>query len=114
MHYFDLIFTLHAQEQLKARGIKIADAWETFKHPNRSGKNKYGGFRFEKEFESYTVTVIAIQNNKNEWIVKSVWRNPELPGTEDSKRKAVWKKYNKSGLLGKIWIQVKQQLGISS
>ncbi len=112
MQYFDLIFTLHAQKQLKERGIKISDAWETFKHPTRNKKGKYGGLVFEREFEEYKISVAAVQNQKNEWVVKSAWRNPELPGTEDAKRKAVWKKYNKSGFLGQLWIQLKQQIGL--
>lgn len=112
MQYFDVIFTLHAQEQLRERGIKISETYETFKHSTRSQKGKYGGLEFIREFEDYKITVAAIQNRKNEWIIKSVWRNPELPGTEDAKRKAVWKKYNKSGFLGQLWIQIKQQLGL--
>lgn len=112
MRYFDLIFTLHAQDQLKNRGIKIAEAWETFKHPNRSKKGKYGGLEFEREFDNHKITVVATQNNKNEWIVKSVWRNPPLPETADARQKESWKKYNKSGFWGKIWTQIKQQLEI--
>lgn len=111
MKYFDLIFTLHAQEQLINRGIKISEAWETFKHPNRSQEGKYGGLELEKEFDDYKITVVAKQNPKNEWVVRSVWRNPPLPGTADAKQKTLWKKYNKSGFLGQLWIQLKQQLG---
>ena len=111
MQYFDLIFTLHAQDQLRNRGIKISEAWETFKHPLRTQKGKYGGLEFEREFDNYKITVVAIQNNKNVWIVKSVWRNPPLLGTADAKQKESWKKYNKSGLWGKIWITIKQQIG---
>lgn len=114
MHYFGLIFTLHAQEQLKNRGIKISEAWETFKHPDRTQKGKYGGIELEREYDDYKITVVAIQNKKNEWIIKSVWRNPPLPGTADAKQKEFWKKYNKAGFWGKIWIQIKQQLGMES
>lgn len=111
MQYFDLIFTFHAQDQLKNRGIKISEAWETFKHPTRSGKGKHGGLEFERKFDNYKITVIATQNPKNEWVVKSVWRNPPLSGTPDSKQKAEWKKYKEAGFWGKIWITIKQQLG---
>lgn len=111
MRYFDLIFTLHAQKQLTARGIKIEDTWKTFKHATASSKNKYGGIRFEKEFDNFKITVVAFQNPKNEWVVKSVWRNPPLPGTSDAKQKESWEKYNKAGFWGKIWLQFKQQLG---
>ena len=113
MQYFDLIFSLHAQDQLKSRGIKMADAYEVFKHPTLTNKNKYGkGVDFEREFDDFKITVVALQNPKNEWIVKSVWRNPPLAGTVDARQKSTWKKYNKSGFLGQLWIQIKQQLGI--
>lgn len=111
MQYFDLIFTLHAHDQLKNRGIKIAEAWKTFKHPIRTQKGKHGGLEFEHEFDDYKITVVAIQNNKNEWIVKSVWRKPPLSETADAKQKSLWNKDKKAGFLGKIWIQIKQQLG---
>ncbi|MBI4091755.1 MAG: hypothetical protein HY427_00915 [Candidatus Levybacteria bacterium] len=107
-----MIFTLHSQDQLKNRGIKIAEAWETFKHPIRTQKGRYGGLEFEREFEDYKITIVAVQNDKNEWIVKSVWRNPPLPNTSDARQKAVWGKYKKAGFCGKIWIQIKQQLKI--
>jgi hypothetical protein len=112
MRYFNLIFTLHAQDQMRERGIKIAEAWETFKHPTMTAHGKHGGEQFEREFSDYKITVVAFLNRKNEWVVKSLWRNPELPGTDDSKRKAIWKRYNKAGIWGKIWIQIKQQIGI--
>jgi len=111
MQYFDLIITKHAQEQIAARGLKINEVWETFKHPNRTSRNKYSGQKFEKEFENYKITVVAIQNPKNELVAKSVWRNPPLPDTPDAKKKAMWKKYNKSGFFGQLWIQIKQQFG---
>lgn len=111
MRYFDLIFTLHSQDQLKNRGIKIAEAWETFKHPIRTQKGRYGGLEFEHEFDDYKITVVAVQNDKNEWMVKSVWRKPPLPETVDARQKQVWKRYNKSGFWGKIWIMAKRQLG---
>lgn len=113
MKYFDLIFTLHAQDQLKNRGIKIAEAWEAFKHPTITKVGKHKGTKeFEREFDNFKITVVAHQNQKNEWIVRSVWRDPPLPGTADAKQKESWKKYNKSGFWGKIWIQIKQQLGL--
>lgn len=112
MQYFDLIFTLHSQDQLRNRGIKISEAWETFKHPTRTQKGKYGGLEFQREFDDFKISLVAHQNMKNEWVVRSVWRNPELPGTADAKQKSIWKRYNKSGFWGKIWIMVKQQLGL--
>jgi len=112
MQYFGLIFTVHAREQLKNRGIKTEEAWETFNRPTRTQKGKHGGLEFEHEFDDYKIIVVAIQNNKNEWIVKSVWRNPPIPNTSDARQNAVWKKYKRARFWGKIWITIKRQLGI--
>ena len=112
MQYLDLIFTLHAQDQLKNRGVKMEQAWETFKHPTQTTKGRYGGVEYQREFDGYKITVIAIQNNKNEWIAKSVWRNPPLSGTADAREKSAWGKYKKAGFWGKTWIIVKQQMGL--
>lgn len=113
MQYFDLIITNHAQEQIRERGLKLDDVYEAFKHPTRQFKNKYGGQQFEHEFGDFKITVIAILNNKNEWVAKSAWRNPTLPGTSDAKQKESWKKYNRSNMWRKVWISIKQQLGLS-
>jgi hypothetical protein len=90
----------------------MEQAWEAFKHPTKTEKGEYGGLVFQREFDDYKVSVVTIQNNKREWIVKSVWRNPPLAGTADAKQKSEWKKYNKSGFWGKAWIILKQQLGL--
>ena len=112
MYYFDLIFTLHAQKQLKERGIKIAEAWETLKNPTKSAPGKKDGHEFEKEYDGYKITVVAVRNPKDEWVVKSVWRNPPLEGTKDAQEKKLWKKYNKSKFWGKLILDVRKQLGI--
>ncbi|OGH16754.1 MAG: hypothetical protein A3C30_00225 [Candidatus Levybacteria bacterium RIFCSPHIGHO2_02_FULL_40_18] len=113
MQYFDLIFTLHAQEQMRNRGIKMEQAWEVFKHPMRTNIGKYKETKeFEREFDDFKITVVAHQNKKNEWVVRSVWRNPPLPGSPDAKQEETWKRYKKAGFWGKILIQIKQQLGL--
>jgi hypothetical protein len=114
MKYFNLVFTLHAQDQTEAREIKLAEVWETIKHPTSIKSGKYGGKQFEREYENYKITAVAVQNKEKEWVVKSVWRNPPLPDTADYKEKKAWRKYNKASTLGKIWIEIKNQLGIRS
>ena len=113
MQYFDLIFTLHSQRKLTERGIKMEDAYEAFKHPTHKKRGKFGdNFMFEREFPDFKLTVVARQNMKNEWVAKSAWRNPPLSGTADAREKETWKKYNKAGFFGQLWIQFKQQIGI--
>lgn len=112
MQYFDLIFTLHAQDQLRNRGIKIEQAWKTFNRPDRTQKGKLGGLEFKREFDDYKISVVAIQNPKDKWVVKSVWRDPPLPGTNDERERYRWQEYRNAGFWGKIWIAIKRQLGI--
>jgi len=112
MQYRDLILTLHAQKQIRARGLSLDDVYETFKNSTIRKKGEFGGFEFQKEFKDYKITVVAIQNSKNEWVVKSAWRNPPLPGTADARQKENWQKMNKAGFLGKIYLTVKLQLGL--
>jgi hypothetical protein len=112
MRYFDLIITLHAQEQIEERGLRLEEVWETFKHYTRFALGKRGGTEFVKEFPNYTIKVEAFQNRKNEWVVKTAWRNPAIAGTKDAKNKSYWKKLNKAGFWGKIWLTITRQLGL--
>lgn len=112
MQYFDLIFTNHAQSQIKARGISLEEVYDSFKNPTRTAKGKYGGEDFEKDFKDYKITVACAQNKKSEWIVKSAWRNPPLPGTLDAKKRQEWERMKKAGFGGKIYLTIKHQLGL--
>jgi hypothetical protein len=111
MQYLDLIFTNHALEQITRRGMKKEDAYEAFKHPDRTFGGKDGGTEFHKWFEGYEVTVIGKKNEMGSWVAISTWRNPPLSGTADSVKQSKWKDYKKAGFWGKVWINIKQQLG---
>ena len=113
MRYFNLIFTNHALQRIEERGLTKKLAWETFNHPDESKKAKNGGMQFVKYFEGFKAGLIAKQDMKDEWVVISFWRDPALPGTLDERKRYRWQKYRKSGFWGKIWIMVKQQLGLS-
>ena len=112
MRYFNLIFTKHALEMIVERGLTKELAWETFNHPNESKKTRNGKTQFIKYFDGFKTGLIAKQNDKNEWIVISFWRDPPLPGTSDERNRYRWQKYQKAGFWGKIWIMIKQQLGM--
>jgi len=111
MNYFDLIFTNHALDQMRRRGVSKEDAYEAFKHPDNDFIGKKGNTEFHKHFNGFEVIVIGKQNEKKEWVALSAWRNPPLAGTKDAIRASEWKEYKKAGSLGKIWISIKQQLG---
>lgn len=110
-YYGGLIWTNHAIEQMKRRGLSQEMAHETFSHPNQSerGKTK-DSFKYSKRFEDALVTVIAKQNEKREWVVLSAWIDPPLPGSIDAKEKEQYKKYQKASFYGKLWLTLKKQL----
>ncbi|HVT00838.1 MAG TPA: hypothetical protein VHE53_01220 [Patescibacteria group bacterium] len=113
MQYLDLILTNHVLEKANDRGIRKSEIYETFKHPDNSAKGKTrDSIENTKRFDDYTITVVLKQTESDGWLAVSAWRNPPLPGTRDARQKEAWKKYQKAGLLGKIWYQVKQQLGL--
>ena len=99
MRYFNLIFTNHALQRIEERDLTKILAWETFNHPDESKKTKKGAIQFIKYFDGFKTGLIAKQNDKNEWIVISFFRDPPLPG-------------KKTNFWGKICIIVKQQLGL--
>jgi len=112
-HYGGIIWTNHAQERLLSRGVPQHMALSAFQSPDATfpGKNP-GTMQYEKKIESSTITLIVKQNEKREWVILSGWIDPPLFGTKDYKQREEWKKYKKAGFWGKIWYQVKKQLGM--
>lgn len=112
MYYKDLIYTDHVLTRMKERGMDIEQIWQTLKYPDYKIKTKTGTPGFKKTFGEFQLTVVAVQNEKYEWVLKSAWREPPLPNTPDAKRREAWLKYRKAGFWGKIWISIKQQIGL--
>lgn len=112
-HYRNLIFTNHALERIKERKLMQQMAYDTFTAPDSVAEGKRTGTKeFRKRFEVSTVTLIATQNEKNEWVVLSVWIDPPLPGTKDFQEKERYHAYRKAGFWGKFWLTLKNQLGL--
>lgn len=111
-YYKGLIWTNHALKKIKERGISQDLAVQAFKNPDRTlrGREK-GSFEFQKNTENSKTTVIAKKNEKNEWIIISVWIDPPFPETIDAKRKEEYKKYQKASFWKKVFLTVKEQLG---
>lgn len=82
--YQGIIWTNHALERLKARKIPQEFAWKTFRFPDGSKQGKSGGSQeFVKKIENHTITLIAKQNEKREWLILSVWIDPPIQGSID-------------------------------
>ena len=73
-NYGGVIWTNHAISRLQDRKIKQGDAWVTWKNPDKSrfSKSKHA-FVYERNFGSQVVEVVAKKNDKNEWVILSVW-----------------------------------------
>jgi|GEM_PF-1196102 len=86
--YQGIIWTNHALERLKARQIPQEYAWKTFRFPDGSKPGKSGGSQeFTKKIESYSVTVIAKQNDQKAWLILSAWIDPPIQGSIDVKNR---------------------------
>ncbi len=69
-----VIWTNHALNRLRERGIKQGDAWATWRRPDQSryAKNK-GAWVYYKTYGNQKIEVVAKKNEKGKWIILSVW-----------------------------------------
>lgn len=112
-YYRGLIFTNHALQRLDERQFPADMVVETFNQPDgNSPARQPGAIEFRKRFNNATVSVIAKQNDRGEWLVLSNWIDPPLPGTKDYREKQRYHKYKRSGFWGKIWLTILRQLGL--
>ncbi len=72
-----VIWTNHALERLKQRGIKQGDAWATFNRPDQSrfAKSK-GAWVYYKTYGTEKIEVVAKKNEQGKWIILTVWSRP--------------------------------------
>lgn len=108
--YKNLIFTNHALTRLSQRRIEKEAAFGAFANPDKKEKKGDGTTTFVKKIDKHTVTILAKQNEKSEWIALSAWIDPPIPGTKDEKLKLEYRKYQKSGFWGKLFYIVKKQI----
>lgn len=111
--YKDTIWTNHVLERLEDRNIPQELAWRTLWYPDTTKKGQHSHTKeFTKKIENRIITVIATPNEKKEWIVMSCWAHPPFPGSIDIAKKKRYLQYKHSSLTGKIWIRIKQAIGL--
>mgnify|MGYP001578919046 CR=1 FL=1 len=109
--YGNAIWTNHAMERLNQRGLSQNIAWQAFNKPDNSFAGKQSGTtESQKRFGESLVTIISTRNEKGEWLILSCWIDPPLPGTMDYYKKEDYKKFQKSGFWGKVFLTLKKQL----
>lgn len=73
-HFGGVIWTNHALDRLRERGVKQGDAWATWRSPQTSKKGSaLGSWVYYRNYGSTQIEVVAKQNEKKEWIILSVW-----------------------------------------
>ena len=72
--YKGVVFTNHALDRLKQRGIKQGDAWATLKRSDQSRRGETSGsWVFYKTYGKKRIEVVAKKNDRRQWVVLSVW-----------------------------------------
>jgi hypothetical protein len=91
-HFGGVIWTNHALERLRTRGIKQGDAWATWNRPEQSRKgsgDNSGTWIYYRTWGNQRIEVVAKQNEKKEWIIISVWSDI-VNNPERSRRTSFW------------------------
>jgi hypothetical protein len=69
-----VIWTNHALDRLRERGVSQGDAWATWRRPGSSCYNKENGaYVYTRVWGRVEIEVVAKKNEKGEWIILSVW-----------------------------------------
>ena len=80
IYYGGVIWTNHALQKLKTRGISQRDAWDTWRYPDQSKYAKSrGAWIYLKTFRQRKIEVVAKKNEKKEWLILSVWTKDVYP-----------------------------------
>jgi hypothetical protein len=96
-----VIWTNHALQKLRERGIKQGDAWVTWRRPDQSRPGKIKGTwiyyktfptssRLQGRSANQKIEVVAKKNERGQWIILSVWSKP-IFGKRGEKTESLWK-----------------------
>lgn len=110
-NYGNVVWTNHALDRLSERRFSQEMALNTFNHPDKSLPGKQAGTKeYKKRFGKSWVTVIAVQNERGEWVILSCWIDPPFPGTADAKKREAFIRYRKAGFWKKLLLEFKYLL----
>lgn len=85
-YFGGVVWTDHALERLKERGIKQGDAWATWERPEQSrlGVSR-GQFIYYRTYGDQRIEVVAGKDAKDKTVILSVWSR------QVHKQKSYWK-----------------------
>lgn len=79
-NYGGIIWTNHALQRLKERGVKQGDAWAVWNRPDQSRYSaSKGAWIYYKTWGEERIEVVAKKNENREWIILSVWSKKAQP-----------------------------------
>lgn len=86
-NYGGVIWTNHALQRLKERGISQGDAWAVWNRPDESRySTTKGAWIYYRTWGDLRIEVVAKKNEKNEWLILSVWsKNVRLLNVKPNK-----------------------------
>lgn len=86
-----IIWTNHAIERMKERGIKQGDAWATWKNPEQTRKaSTRSAWVYYKTYGNERLEVVATKNDRGEIIVLSVWSKPLYDSRKIQHKYTTW------------------------
>lgn len=108
-----IIFTNHARDRIRERSFDESAVIGTVEKPDSVTKGKQTGtLEYVRKYGISRVTVIVKENEKNEKVILSCWIDPPMPGTKDAKKKARYLKYQKAGLLERVFMDLMSIFGL--
>lgn len=92
-HFGGVIWTNHALDRLRERGIKQGDAWATWRNPQESYKSELhkgeDAWRYYRTYSNERIEVVAKKGTDGKWIILSVWSKPSFQS--QTKTPSFWK-----------------------
>ncbi len=86
-----IIWTNHALNRMRERGIKQGDAWATWRNPQQSRKGiATGTWVYYRDYGREQIEVVAKQNDQREWIILSVWSRPVFIKEKSAQKLSFW------------------------
>ncbi|MFZ5932599.1 MAG: DUF4258 domain-containing protein [Patescibacteria group bacterium] len=72
-----VIWTNHALERMRERGISQSDAWATWSRPEQSRfAASKGAWVYYRTYKHEKIEVVAKKNERGQWVILSVWSRP--------------------------------------
>ena len=90
-----VIWTNHALDRLRERGIKQGDAWATWNRPEQSRKGDSGNWVYYRNWGGTQIEVVAKEDldrsGRKQWIILSVWSRPVYLKEKPAQKSSFWK-----------------------